>query len=159
MKPILRITLAAACAALTAGPALAAPVDAAKIIAALKAGEAQWNADSAARDPVKFASHYDDNATVMDPGSAPMHGRAAVEASMKQTFADPNFTLSFAADNAGVSSDGTLAWTQGHCTETESNPTTHARVTNPCSYVTVYKLEADGSWKAIEDIASPSAAP
>src|SRR5579862_3233028 len=147
MKPILQLIAAA--------PTFAAPVDSAKIIAALKAGEAQWNADIVARDPVKFANHYDDAATVMNPGAPPTHGRAAVEASMRAAFADANFTLTFAADNAGVSGDGALAWTQGHCTETETDATTHARTVNACAYLTLYKLEADGSWKALEDIDTP----
>jgi len=153
MKPILQ--LIAATAALAATPALAAPVDTAKIIAALKAVEAQMNADIVARDPVKFASHYDDAATGMNPGEPPIHGRAAIEASAKQAFADPNFTQTYFVDDAGVSADGTLGWTQGHCTETDTNPRTHARSVNACAYLTLFKLEADGSWKAIEDIDTP----
>lgn len=145
-----------------AGQATAAPISKAKadkIIAAVKAGEAQWNADAKSRDAARFASHYADDATVMDPFEAPIHGRAAVEAGMKQTFADPNFTLTFAADSVGVSPDGTWAYTQGHCTETETDAASHAKVTNACSYLTLYRKEADGSWKAVEDIASPAAPP
>jgi uncharacterized protein (TIGR02246 family) len=153
MKPILQFI--AATAALAAAPAFAAPIDSAKIIAALKAGEAQWNADIVARDPVKFASHYDDAATAMNPGEPPTHGRAAIEASARQAFADPNFTQTYVVDDAGVSADGTMGWTQGHCTETDTNPTTHARGVHACASLTLFKLEADGSWKAIEDIDTP----
>jgi uncharacterized protein (TIGR02246 family) len=136
-----------------------APVDTAKITDALKAAEAQWNADIKARDADKFASHYTDDATVINPYAPPVHGRAAVAAAMKPFFADPNFGLTFAADSVGVAPSGDLAYTQGHFTETESDAKTHAKVTNTGSYVTVYKPQADGSWKAVEDIASPDTPP
>jgi len=161
MKTIhIALAAAAACAVMTAGAAGAKPMTKAegdRVIAKLRAQEKRWNTDIKTRDAAKFASYYDEHATVMDPFLAPQHGRAAVEAGMKQVFKDPNFSLTFEADAVRVTDE--LAYTQGHCVETETDQATHAKVTNPCSYVTVYKHERDGSWKAIEDIASPSAPP
>ena len=151
----------AACALLAAGTAGAKPMDKAegdRIIAAIKAGEAQWNADVKARDAARFASHYADDATLMDPFMRPIHGRAAIEAAIREVMKDPNFTLVF--EPATIEVDGgDLAYSRGRCIETETDPTTHAKLTNSCNYLTVYKRQPDGAWKAIEDIASPSAAP
>ena len=138
----------------------AAAIDTAKIADALRQGEVQWNADLAARDAVKDASHYDDNAIVMAPESAPMKGKPAIQAGMTQMFAsDPNFGLAFVTDNVEVSAGGDMAYTQGHFTETASDPKTHAKVAQTGSYVTVYKKEADGSWKAVQDIATAGPPP
>ena len=159
MKTIYKLATLAACAFCVAGPALAAPISKAqadKLVAEVKAVEAAWNADAATRDAAKFASHYSDDATAMNPGAPVLHGRPAIEAAMKQAFADPNFALTFAADNAGVSDAGDTAWTQGRCRVSETDPTSHARVETPCAYLTIFRRGADGAWKAFQDISTPT---
>ncbi len=161
MKPIHSILAGAGALALIGAchpaAAPASQVDTAKIAADLKAGEAQWNLDLASKDAARDAAHYDDDATVMAPGFAPMRGKATIQATMGQVMTDPNFSLAFTADNVVVSPSGEMAYTQGHFTQSESDAKTHAKVTSTGSYVTVYKKEADGSWKAVEDIATPGA--
>jgi uncharacterized protein (TIGR02246 family) len=136
-----------------------APVDAGKETEAIRAGDAQWNADAAARDPARFASHYAADAVDIAPGANPMHGPQAVQTGMAEAFKDPNFTLSFAADKVEIAAGGDMAYSQGHYTETQTDPASHAKVAEAGSYVTVYKKEADGTWKAVADIASPGPAP
>jgi uncharacterized protein (TIGR02246 family) len=142
-----------------AGAAPISKAQADRIAAEIKAVEARWNADIKAKDPVKFASYYTEATTMIDPFAAPLHSRAAIAAAMKDAFADANFTLSFSADEVGVAPDGAIAWSQGHCVETETDATTHAKTTILCNYVTVYRREPDGAWKAVEDIATPAPPP
>jgi len=149
----------AASVAFTASAASAAPLSKAetdKVIASVKATEAQWSAETKSKDPARFASYYTEDATVMNPGSPVTHTRAAAAAAMKEAYADPNFSLSFGPDEAGVSPDGALAWTQGHCVVTQTDPGTHAKVTQGCSYVTLYRKDASGAWKAFQDISTPT---
>ena len=153
---------APALALLLANGCNAAPVDAAKDAAAVRATEVQWNADAAARDPAKFASHYDANAVDIGPGEVPVHGPAAIQANMTEAFKDPNFSLTFATDRVEIAAGGDMAYTEGHFTETETSAGAQAQLIQTGSYVTVYKREADGTWKAVADIASngpPSGAP
>jgi ketosteroid isomerase-like protein len=164
MQPIHTILVAAsvgagalALAACHPAAQASAPADLAKIAADLKAGEAQWNLDLAAKDAARDAAHYADDATVMAPGFAPMRGKATIEATMGQVMKDPNFSLAFAPDIVAVSPSGEMAYSQGHFTESESDAKTHAKLTSTGSYVTVYRKEPDGSWKAVEDIATPGA--
>jgi len=133
----------------------AAPVDAARAAADVRATEVQWNAASAARDPARFASYYDADAVDIGPGSDPMHGPAAIQAGMTEAFKDPNFSLTFAADRVEIAASGDMAYSQGHFTETETSAGAQAKLVQSGSYVTVYKRQADGSWKAVADIASP----
>jgi len=163
MRIIHGVGLAVAAAGLFAADyAVAAPIskaETARIVGEIKSVEARWNADIKARDPVKFASYYTARTTMIDPGAAPLHDPAAIAAAMKGSFADPNFSLSFAADEVGVSPDGAVAWSEGRCAVSETDPATHAKVTEPCAYVTVFRREPDGAWKAVEDIATPAPPP
>ena len=75
---------------------------------------------------------------------------------MTEAFKDLNFSLTFAADKVEIAGGGDMAYTQGHFTETETSAGAQAKLVQSGSgYVTVYKKQADGSWKAVADIASP----
>ena len=94
----------------------------------------------------------------MFPGSAAVSGdgvRKAYEAALK----DPNFTVSFASDK--IDASGELAYARGHLQETDTDPATKQKASHTGSYVTIYKKQADGSWKVVEDFATadPAAAP
>jgi uncharacterized protein (TIGR02246 family) len=133
--------------------------DTSAISDALKADTTQWNADWAARDATKIASHYADDAVMIDPGFDPSDGRQAAQQAVAEALKDPNFTLTFAADRTDAASSGDMAYVQGHFTATQTDPATHAKVSQSGSYVTVYRKQADGSWKAVADIASAGAPP
>jgi len=119
---------------------------------AIKDGEIAWTADFAAKDPDKLVAHYADDATLLMPDTPLMSGKGAIRAGLTPILADKNFSLSFTNSAVGVSKSGDLGYTQGTYTMTMTNPKTKKAVTENGKYVTVYKKQADGSWKAIEDI-------
>jgi ketosteroid isomerase-like protein len=149
------ILLGASAVALMSLAGCSKSVDASKEADAIRVGEVQWNASVVAKDVAGYVSHYAANAVVMEPGAAAVNGTQAVQTAINQTFQDPNFSLIFSADRIEVSKSGDMAFSQGHFTASQSDPTTHAKVTETGSYVTVYEKQADGSWKAVADIASP----
>jgi uncharacterized protein (TIGR02246 family) len=128
-------------------------------VAAIKATEVQWNADYAAKDLNKITAHYADDATLMAPGMAPSHGKAAIQATVKEMMADPAASLKFDANLVQVARSGDAGFTQGTYTMTATDPATKQVMTDHGSYVTVYTKTADGSWKAVSDIASSSVPP
>lgn len=143
----------ALCAALLAGCAKpAATADTGKIAGDIRALETRWEADFNAKDAAKVAAYYDPDATLMLPGGPAMTGTAAITAGLTEGFKDPAFAVHFKADKVGVSAAGDLAYSQGTARETGTDPVTRKPVTSEESYVTVYKHEPDGSWKAVEDI-------
>ncbi|MES1200312.1 MAG: DUF4440 domain-containing protein [Pseudomonadota bacterium] len=153
----LSLTIAAAAIALAACSQPAAttttpPVDKAAIEAALRAAETQWNADWVARDQAKIDAHYAADADLHIPTIGLEHGADAIKAATQGALADPHFTLVFATDKVGVSDGGDLAYTEGHYTETGTNPHTHHVDTETGTYVTIYAKQADGSWLAVQDI-------
>ena len=128
-------------------------------IKAVQANEAQWNQDWLAKDTSKIAGHYADDAILMVPGSPAVTGRSAIESSLKQMTADPAISLKFKADKVDVANSGDLAFTQGTYTLTLTDPHTGKVINDHGSYVTTYRKQPDGSWKAVADIATSDVPP
>lgn len=126
---------------------------------AVRDGEAAWANDWSSKDLNKIMDHYADDATLMVTNAPVMKGTDAIRDGLKQMLADPNVSLNFTASTAEVSKGGDLAYTQGTYTMTETDPKTKRPVTEKGKYLTVYKKQSDGSWKAIEDISNADAAP
>ena len=124
---------------------------------AIKDGEIAWNSDFAAKDADKLAGHYADDASLMMPGLPLVKGKDAIRASLKDMVADPNLSLSFTTASVDTSKGGDLAFSQGTYSLTSTNQKTKKAETETGKYVTVYKKQADGSWKAVADINNPDA--
>ena len=104
-------------------------------------------------------ANYTDDAVAVMPGAPPAKGKDAIRAAWKGLLDDPNAKLSFASDRVEISAGGDLATTRGSYTLTVMNPKTKKTVDEHGDYLTVYKKQADGSWKAIEDMAAAETAP
>jgi uncharacterized protein (TIGR02246 family) len=128
-------------------------------VQAIKDNEAQWNKDYLAKDVDKLVAHYTDDATLMTPGAAPAAGKEAIRAAMKEMIGDNALALAFQASRVEVAKSGELAFTQGSYTLTVTDPGTKKPINDKGSYVTAYKKQADGSWKAVSDIASSETPP
>ena len=120
-------------------------------VAAIKANEVQWNADWASHNVDKVVAHYADDAMLIVPESPADSGKAAITASMKMMIADPATVLKFDAKRVEVSSAGDIGYTQGTYTMAVKDPQTGKIVDDHGNYVTTYKKQADGSWKAEAD--------
>jgi len=131
-----------------------APHDTSADVQALKDNEAQWNQEYAAKDSARILAHYTDDATLMAPGAPAATGRTAIEGMLKSMLADPALSLKFQATRVEVGSAGDLGWTQGSYTMTFTDPSTKKVMHDAGSYVTTYRKQPDGSWKAVLDIAT-----
>lgn len=116
--------------------------------------ESQWNQDFAAKDADKLTAHYADDAVLMTPGMAAAVGKDAIQKGLQTVLTDPAFTLTFRADKVDVAGSGDLAYTRGRYVLTMTDPQTKKPMKDNGSYVTDYRKQADGSWKAVADIAS-----
>jgi uncharacterized protein (TIGR02246 family) len=158
MRPV-GISLLSAAVLLSACHASKPAFNSARAIDAIRAGEVQWNLDWKSGDAGKVTAHYAPEALVMNPGAAPAKGVEAIRAGVQQAMDDPGFSLSFNSDKVDVAASGDLAVSRGSYKLTLTDPTSKAAQTSAGTFVTVYKPQADGSWKAIWDIATPSPAP
>jgi ketosteroid isomerase-like protein len=90
----------------------------------------------------------------MIPGSPAVSGIDAIRANAAEMASDPALSLNFKSDRIGVAKSGDLAYTQGTYTITLTDPLTKQIIHDHGSYVTTYRKQPDGAWKAIADIAS-----
>jgi uncharacterized protein (TIGR02246 family) len=126
---------------------------------AIRDGEAQWVKDFATKDPEKVLAHYADDASSMIPDMALMTGHDAIRAGLKEEFSDQNSVLDFHPTKVEVAKSGDLAYSQGTYSYTSTDPKTKKAVHEHGNYIEVYQKQADGSWKAEEDIATQEAPP
>jgi uncharacterized protein (TIGR02246 family) len=128
-------------------------------IQAIKTDEKQWNQEYVSKDLDKIAAHYAEDAVLMTPGGPSISGKTAIHDALKQMVADPAFSLKFQPSVVSVAKAGDLAYTQGSYTLTVTDSQTKQIVNDHGSYVTVYRKQADGGWKAVSDIASSAVPP
>ena len=126
---------------------------------AIRDNEAQWNRDYEAKDLDKIAAHYADDAVLMSPGTPTATGRDAIRAELKEMIGDSALSLKFQASRVEVAKSGDMAYSQGTYEMTMTNPQTKKPVNDKGTYVTVYRKMADGSWKAVSDIATSATMP
>jgi uncharacterized protein (TIGR02246 family) len=122
-------------------------------VKAIQDTESQWNQDFAARDLEKIAGHYTDDAVFMVSGSSANFGKDAIRNGFRDMVSDPGMTMKFQATKVDVAKSGDLAYTRGTYTLTVTDPQSKQIVTDHGSYVTTYRKQADGTWKAVADIA------
>jgi uncharacterized protein (TIGR02246 family) len=146
-----------------APPAATAPPDTHDAdVKAISDDEVQANKDWAAKDADKILSHYADDAILMVPGAEAAKGRDAIKGVLSGMVADKALVLTYKATKVDVAKSGDIGVSQGDYQMTYTDPVVHKVVNDHGSYVTSYRKQADGSWKAVNDIATsavPPAAP
>ncbi len=160
MYKVIPLTIAAAAALGVSGctKGAKADTDPAKAEQSIRAQEAQWQKDYAAKDVNALAGHYADDAELGDMGDAVASSDVDRRRALQVLLSDPNLKLTFAADRVQVASSGDLAYSRGHYAITTTDAKTSKPVDSQGSYLTVYKKESDGSWKAVEDFTTPGPA-
>jgi uncharacterized protein (TIGR02246 family) len=131
-----------------------AAVDTAAAAEEVKRTEGEMLAAFKAKDHGKLAGYYADDAMMATPGRAAASGRAAIARMLEADMKDPAFALDFANARTLVAESGDLAYTRGTFRVTFTDPATNKPREGRGNYVTIFRKQADGSWKAIEDVAS-----
>ena len=125
---------------------------------AIKDTEAAWVKAFASKDAEKITAFYTDDA-VFIANSPTVTGKAAILAAWKGMVKDPNFSLTFSSTKVEMAKSGELAYSFGTYTLTLSEPKTKKSFTDKGKYLTVFKKQADGSWKAAADVANSDPPP
>jgi len=127
---------------------------------AIRELEAQFQVDYRAKDANKLvSSYYADDASNLLPGMPIITGKAAILKSYREELADPTANGESSISKIEVSRSGDLAYIEAASVETRIDPKTKEVVTEKGKYVVVFKKQADGAWRAIEDIYNPDAPP
>ena len=121
-------------------------------VAAVRSVEAAWVKDIAAKDVDKFASYYSDDASLLMPNEMMITGKDNIKAALKPMLADPNFALTFHSTRGEASKSGEFVYVIGTYSMTTSSPRDQKPVTDQGKYLTIFRKQADGSWKAVADM-------
>ncbi|MDH4069824.1 MAG: DUF4440 domain-containing protein [Ignavibacteria bacterium] len=123
------------------------------------AGDEIMKADIAWSEAAKdFETHvaaFLDDAVVLAPGEEMISGKTAIEATLGAFYDDPGFSVSWKPMKSEGSGSGDLGYSYGtyHMTMTGPDGVMH----DEGKYATVWKKQADGSWKVAVDMFNSSA--
>ena len=143
-------------------PGKSEETDVAAVKQALANVEAGWNEAFHAKNLDGLVGPYASDAVFVVPGLPELVGTSAIRNFYTEALKDPNFDLTLTSDKVEVARSGELAYSQGHFTMKGTDPKTKLSTTTMTGpYLTVFKKEADGSWKALQDwvAANPPTAP
>jgi uncharacterized protein (TIGR02246 family) len=121
---------------------------------ALRDGEVSaFVKDWGGKDADRIAAHYADDGNLIIPNGPVMTGKDAISKGMKDALADPNWSLAMQAVQVEVSKGGDLGYTRGtYVLTATSDPASKKVATEKGRFVAIFRKEADGSWKAVQDI-------
>lgn len=128
-------------------------------VQAIQSTEKQWNQDYLSKDADKIATYYADDAVLMAPGMPPATGKESIRSALKGMLTDPALSLRFTAATIDVANSGDLGYSRGAYVMTMTDPHSKSVISDHGSYVTTYRKDADGKWKAVADIATSEVPP
>lgn len=110
-----------------------------------------WSDLVATGDMERIMAGWAEDAVMMPPGTPPLEGKAAIREYVEAAQQIPGFQISWEPQTVHVARSGDMAYmiernvTTVH--DSQGNPvTTHGKV------VTVWRKDADGSWKNVVDM-------
>jgi ketosteroid isomerase-like protein len=118
---------------------------------ALLTVDREWSQTT--KDPEKFVTYFADGATVYAPGMPMVTGGEALKKMFTEMNKAPGFELTWTPTKAEVSAGGDIGYTTG------SYQSQMGGVPEKGKYVTVWRKQADGTWKVTEDIFNADAPP
>ena len=130
-------------------------VDVSSEAARLLARDRAWAAAaSAGKDVEAVVAFWTDDARVVGPNDPTIEGKQAIRKMVAGGFATPGFHVRWTPELAVVAASGDLGYTRG--TNEFSVPNKAGGTTKlPGRYLTVWRREADGEWRNVEDYTTP----
>ena len=152
MRAILTCAAILACAACQQKTAEApAKPDTAAETQAIETVEKGQIAAIGQKDLVGATSLYADDAVFIGDDGKAAHGKDAIAAGFKQILADPALKFDYTPGAKSFSSSGDLAYSTASYTESFTDPKTKKPVTLTGTNLSVWRKQADGSWKLVAD--------
>jgi uncharacterized protein (TIGR02246 family) len=117
--------------------------------------EAESLKDLANKDADKFFSIFADDASGLYPGMAILEGKQAITTSLTPMIADPNYSFTMKSLRMEASKGGDMVYSLSTYVMTTTDAKTKKPKTEKGKYLTIYRKQTGGSWKAVVDAAVP----
>jgi ketosteroid isomerase-like protein len=121
-----------------------------KDVDAVRAADEGWLKVYNARDLEKSVAFCDEQASMLAPNTPIATGKAALTEVIKADLGRPEYKIEWHADRVGVARSGDLAYTVGK-TQSSFRDESGKLVSDKGKYLTIWKKQADGSWKVLFD--------
>lgn len=114
----------------------------------------EWSKAAATKDVDKILSYWSDDAIVISAGEQPLKGKDAIRGMVEGSFKNPGFKISWEPISAEISNSGDMGYLLEN-TKMIVQDSTAKEMTLAFDAVTIWKKQADGSWKCKVDVLSP----
>jgi ketosteroid isomerase-like protein len=111
----------------------------------------EWSKAASTDSVEKILSYWADDAVVMSPDHLPMKGKAEIRAMIEGAAKIPGFRISWEPLSVYVSKSGDLAYLIEE-NQMTMNDSTGKPVTQHNKAVTIWRKQADGTWKNVVDM-------
>ena len=123
--------------------------------AEIMAADRAFNQATARDGAAGWASFFAPNGSQIGKGVGEIRGQETIRQAMEGAFSDPSFTLTWDPLRAEVASCGDLGYTVGQY-ESVRMDETREEVRAQGLYVSIWRRQADGSWKVEMDLGNPT---
>jgi ketosteroid isomerase-like protein len=118
---------------------------------AIRAADVEWNKAMQAKDVDRSISFYGDGAILLGNKAPSVQDRDAIRKEFQEMLGHTTGNFSFTNTSVEVAKSGDLAWEHGvyefNTTDKKGKP-----VVETGKYLTVWKKQSDGTWKAVADM-------
>lgn len=128
-----------------------AKVDTAAAAADIKAAEDAQIAAINAKDTAKATASYAEDAVFIGDDGKLVAGSAAIAEAFGGFLPDPALKIDYQPGEKTFSDDGSMAYATATYSETITDPATKKVVTLTGTNLSVWRRQADGSWKLVAD--------
>ncbi len=118
---------------------------------AILTADAEWASAATARNAERAASFLADDAVFMPPHEPVIVGKDAIAQWMAAGLADPAFSISWQTTEVVVAASGDFAYSTG-MNQIQITMPDGSIMTDTGKGLTVWKKQADGSWKVAVDV-------
>lgn len=125
---------------------------------ALLAADREYAREARQKGLEGFMTLFTDDAVSLPLYAPLVEGKPAIRDFMAKAYETPGFTLTWTPLRADVSGSGDLGYTYGSYQATHAGPGGRPVVTQG-KYVSIWRKQPDGHWKAVLDMGNPDAPP
>lgn len=124
----------------------------------LMATSREWAQAASGSDIEKIVNYWADDAVVISAGEQPRRGKADIRKMVEEGMNAPGFSITWEPKSAVVSESGDLGYLIEESQMTMADSTGNKN-TIKFNNVSVWRKQADGSWKNVVDISTPQEMP
>jgi ketosteroid isomerase-like protein len=114
----------------------------------------EWSKTAASRNVDEIVKYWTDDAIVYSAGEPEHDGKDAIRKMVETAMKDPGFQISWEPKKVDVAESGDLGYLLEEVKMEMKDSTGNAQVMH-FNGITIWKKQADGSWKTAVDILSP----